>query len=444
MINIIPHRASDLGCIRRTMLLRAGAAGLAMILMAACNRGAPINLSEATVVSAPTTVGAAPMFAVSGDGQQATAWISAPDGGTDGRLYVSTGEAPSELSDPLGPIEPHGESPPKLAYAPDGSLDALYVVGRVAPGARFPLSALRFAHSPDGGKSWDAPVTVTDDSVFASHNFHALHIAADGTIYAAWLDGRTGKSRAYATSSDDGGKTWAPNHPIDTGEACPCCRTALATAPHGVVYAAWRAVLPGGIRDIVVARSTNRGETWGAPVRVHADDWRVDACPHAGPALAVDSRGRLHVAWWTGKEGAAGAYYTRSDDGSKSFQHAVPLGTAQFSRPAHLQLALADSGIVVVAWDDGTLQTPRVAIRTSRDGGDNFAPTQMVSAEGRAASFPVLAVAGRRLTIAWTEQSADYARAAEESRPNMKDPHAAMGLPKVGESHVLVRSGEIE
>lgn len=425
---------------------RGGAAALVLTaaFTTACDRAATIELSPARAVSAPTTVGAAPMFAVSSDGRQAAAWISAPDGGTDGRLYVSTGGVLSELRDPLGAIEPHGESPPKIAYASDGSLDALYAVARVDPGRRFPLSALRFAHSPDGGKSWDAPVTVTDDSVFGSHNFHALHIANDGTIYVAWLDGRSGESHAYSTRSDDGGKSWAPNHPIATGEACPCCRTALATAPNGVVYAAWRAVLPGGIRDIVVARSDDRGATWSAPIRVHADDWKVDACPHAGPALAADGGERLHVAWWTGKEGAAGVYYARSDDGARSFGHAAPLGTAQFSRPAHVQLALGDSGLVIAAWDDGTLQTPRVAMRVSHDGGEHFSSTQMVSAEGSAASFPVLALNGREVTVAWTEQSAEYARAAAAARPDMKDPHATMGLDRVGESHVLVRSGEIE
>jgi hypothetical protein len=68
----------------------------------------------------------------------------------------------------------------------------------------------------------------------------------------------------------------------------------------------------------------------------------------------------------------------------------------------------------------------------------------MVSAAGRSASFPVLAVNGTKLTVAWTEQSADYARAAAAAHPDMKDQHASMGLSQVGESQVLVRSGEIE
>ncbi|HET7623053.1 MAG TPA: sialidase family protein [Gemmatimonadaceae bacterium] len=416
----------------------------AAALLAGCSSHDKIQLSEPRTVSASTSVGAAPMFAVSDSGKQAMAWISAPDGGSDGRLYVSVGGGPpSELRDSLGPIEPHGESPPKIAYASDGSLDALYVVGKVAPGKRFPLGALRFARSPDGGKSWEKPVTVTDDSTFGSHNFHALHIARDGTIYAAWLDGRSGQSHAFATRSEDGGRTWAPNHPISTGEACPCCRTALASAPGGVVYAAWRAVLPGNIREIVVARSNDRGATWSEPVRVQNDQWQVDACPHAGPALAVDSQQRLHVTWWSGKEGAAGVFYARSDDGGKSFTNTTPLGTDQFSQPAHVQLVVGDSGVVAVAWDDGTLQTPRIALRISRDHGSDFAPTRYVSAEGRAASFPVLALDGKKLTVAWTSQSADYARTVAAERPDMSDPHASMGLPTVGESEVLVRSGEL-
>lgn len=420
------------------------AIGAATALLAGCGNSDKIQLSEPRTVSAPTSVGTAPMFAISEGGAQATAWISAPEGGSDGRLYVSVGGAPpSELRDSLGPIEAHGEAPPKIAYASDGSLAALYVVGKVTPGKRFPLGALRFARSPDGGKSWETPVTVTDDSVFGSHNFHALHVARDGTIYAAWLDGRSGESHAFATRSEDGGKTWAPNHPISTGEACPCCRTALATAPGGVVYAAWRSVLPGNIREIVVARSNDRGSTWSTPVRVQTDNWQVDACPHAGPALAVDSKESLHVTWWSGKEGDAGVFYARSDDGGKSFTHVAPLGTAEFSQPAHVQLAIGDSGVVAVAWDDGTLQTPRIALRVSRDGGDHFTPPRYISDQGRAASFPVLAVKGSELTVAWTEQSADYARTVAASRPDMKDPHAAMGLEQVGESEVLVRSGEI-
>ena len=129
---------------------RLVAIGVVVVSAQGCrDAGARTTLSEPETVSASTTVGAAPMFAVSPGGKRAVAWVSAPDGGTDGRLYVAIGAAPTELRDTLGPIEPHGEAPPKLAYAADGSLYALYAVAKVIPGRRFPMSSLRLASAGD-------------------------------------------------------------------------------------------------------------------------------------------------------------------------------------------------------------------------------------------------------------------------------------------------------
>ena len=126
------------------------------------------------------------MFVIAPDGRRTAAWISAPGGGSDGRLYVSTdGAPPAELRDPLGAIEAHCESPPTLAYAPDGALHALYAVAKVVPGRRFPASALRAVRSEDGGRTWSEPVTVTDAAEFGSHNFHALHADARGIVWAS-------------------------------------------------------------------------------------------------------------------------------------------------------------------------------------------------------------------------------------------------------------------
>lgn len=408
------------------------------------NADARATLDAPETVSAPTSVGAAPMFALSPTGERAVAWISAPGGGTDGRLYVSTGGSPSELRDSLGPIEPHGEAPPKISYGPDGTLYALYAVAKVVPGRRFPMSSLRLARSnDDDGVTWRTPVTIASDSAFGTRNFHALHVGADGDLYVAWLESSQGKSRTFLTRSTDGGTTWTPPALADTTQSCPCCRTAIATGRDGTLYLAWRTVLAGNVRDVVVARSRDRGLTWSAPVRVHADGWVFDGCPHAGPSMQVDSAGTVHIAWWTGLEGKAGVYYARSTDDGTTFDAPVPLGVSEFSAPAHVQLALG-GGKVVAVWDDGTVKTPRVVMRVSADGGATFSPPTLVSTEGRAATFPVLALRDRDLTIAWSEQSEaehDHARA---SAPNMKDPKAVKGLSRVGASVVRVRGGRLQ
>ncbi len=422
---------------------RGWAALCAVCICCACRNAERVDYGAVQTLSNATQLGAAPMFAVSPKGSEAAAWVSAPNGGSDGSLYISIDRAaPAMLHDTLGPIEPHGESPPKLAYGNDGSLYALYVVSRLIPGRRFPGAAVRFIRSPDGGHTWEPPTTVTDDSVvFGSHNFHSLHVAPDGTVFVSWLDGRGGKSAVYLTRSTDGGRTWHKNSRVSVNEACPCCRTSIETAPNGVMYIAWRTVMPGNVRDIVVAKSIDSGTTWGEAHRVHADGWVFDGCPHAGPSLKLDSRGRLHVAWWTGKEGAAGVWYARSDDG-EHFGEPIPLGVAKHSLPAHVQLALAGDNRVIAAWDDGTVRSPRVVSRISTNGGGSFGAQEVLSADGTVGGFPVIAVRGDSLTVAWTATPDSGAPAPDPMKMD-HDKTMARPLLTVGDGHVMVRSGRM-
>lgn len=421
-------------------------------LLAACGAQPEATLGDFTaarVVSHETENGATPMFLSTVSGTRVVAWVSAPDGGADGSLNVSVTPAgaatplpTSTVRDPLGAIEAHGEAPPQLAADSAGAISVLYAVGKEVPGKRFPVSAMRFIRSADHGKSWSRPVTVNDGHEFGSHNFHALTVAPDGSLLATWLDAREGHSGVWMSRSQDAGKTWEPNRPIYSDPTCPCCRTAVAVAGDGTIYVAWRAILPGDVRDVVVSKSSDGGLTWSKPVRPRADDWVYPGCPHAGPSLEVDHNGAVHIAWWTGKDGEAGVYYARSDDGAGTF-HAQPIATSDRAQPAHVQLALAQEGMVYLAWDDGLSQMPRVLLRRSPDGGQSFGPQAVLSEPGVAASFPVVAVYRDSVAVAWSQTTAAEHRARLASRIDMSDPQAVQLLPRVGQSEILLRAGRL-
>jgi BNR repeat-like domain len=418
-------------------------------LLAACGglgAESPTRFTPARVISQETENGATPMFLAAPGGGRVVAWVSAPGGGSDGSLHVSVTPAGATaplptvtVRDPLGPIEAHGEAPPQLAADAAGGISVLYAVGKEVPGERFPKSALRFVRSADSGRTWSDPLTVNDGTEFGSHNFHALTAAPDGSLLATWLDARKGKSGVWMSRSTDGGRTWGANRPIYSDPTCPCCRTAVAVAGDGTIYVAWRAILEGDIRDVVVTRSTDGGESWAAPVRVRADDWVYPGCPHAGPSMEVDAKGGIHVAWWTGKEGEAGVYYARSTDGAKSFV-AQPIATGERARPAHVQLAVSGARIYL-AWDDGLGTTPRILLRRSADGGETFRAEEPLSDPEAAASFPVLAVHGDSVAVAWSQTTVAEYQAKLAAMIDMKDPKAVMPLPRVGQSEIFMRVG---
>jgi hypothetical protein len=422
---------------------------LAAVLAAACGglgAESPSRFSPPRVISQETENGATPMFVALPGGGRVVAWVSAPGGGSDGSLHLSVTPAGAAsalptvtVRDPLGAIEAHGEAPPQLAADQAGGISVLYAVGKEVPGERFPRSALRFIRSADSGRTWSEPRTVNDGNEFGSHNFHALTAAPDGSLLATWLDARQGKSGVWMSRSTDGGKTWESNRPIYSDPTCPCCRTSVAVAGDGSIYVAWRAILPGDIRDVVVTRSSDGGRTWRAPVRVRSDDWVYPGCPHAGPSLEVDAAGGVHVAWWTGKEGEAGVYYARSPDGGNRFT-AQPIATGERARPAHVQLAVAGER-VYVAWDDGLGDIPRVLLRRSGDGGESFRREELLSEPGVAASFPVLALQGDSVAVAWSQTTAAEHQRKLAAIVDMKDPKAVMPLPRVGQSEILMRVG---
>jgi len=320
---------------------------------------------------------------------------------------------PVETRDSGGSLTIYGEVPPKLMYGPDGTLYAAYLTTRALPGHEWPTNTLRFTSSSDGGAHWRAPVTVrgeTDDG--GSTDDHALAVMPDGTLLLSWLAHHHPVSHTFIARSTDHGMHWSAPVMIDSGPSCPCCRTALSVAPNGTVYAAWRKVFSGTtagaeIRDIVVAASHDGGTHWDAPVRVHADNWQVNYCPDAGPAIIGDSNDVVHVAWWTGKPGSAGVRYVQSSNGGRSFGAPVELGVAPMSRPSHVQLSLghgAQRGTVIAAWEDGTRNVPIMTVAVSRDNGAHFRPSTFGDPMSQA-GYPVVALHGDTVHVVWQSQS---------------------------------------
>ncbi|MEW5927744.1 MAG: sialidase family protein [Gemmatimonadota bacterium] len=350
--------------------------------------------------------------------------------------------APTRVNDLAGDASTHDQAPPQVALGPRGEVYVAWQRSTPVPGRPFPASDLRFARSEDGGRTWAPAVTVNDDAGGppSSHTFHNLAVAPDGAVYVSWIDSRErdrvrverivagvpkpapadghghgGHAAAEAglpgpeirvARSTDGGRSWGRSVVVDA-DACPCCRTALAVGPDGAVYVAWRKVFPGDVRDVVVARRAPGEMRFSAPVRVHEDGWVFPGCPHAGPSLAVDGTGRVHVAWYTGREGRQGLWHASADAAVLRFGEPRALLTGGWVPPSQARVA-ADADGAWIAWEDRREQEAKLLLGRV-DGAGRPRVADRDAARGK---LPDLASAGGGRVLAWEDGGAVRVRRA--------------------------------
>jgi hypothetical protein len=199
---------------------------------------------------------------------------------------------------------------------------------------------------------------------------------------------------------------------------CYCCKTAITTSANGSIYAAWRHVYPGNIRDIAFTMSADGGRTFAPPLRVSEDQWAIDGCPENGPAIAVDASQRIHVVWPTlvpgptpQSEPTLGLFYATSRDGRRFSvrQRIQSVGVAR-----HPQIAIGPKGELIVAWDEQTRGTRQVALaRGSVQGNGQLQFVRQTISESQGV-YPAIATVNDGVVVAWTHGAAGQTRLRTE------------------------------
>jgi hypothetical protein len=199
--------------------------------------------------------------------------------------------APVTVSDE-GVISLGNHRGPRIVMTPDAIvISAIY--GAKGRGADGDLIAWR---STDGGTTWSKGTRINDRAAAAREGLHAM--AADGkVIWAVWLDDRAGGKELWGASSSDGGATWSANRKIYSspdGHICECCHPSVVVRNQGrTVYAMFRNWL-GGARDLYLAASHDGGRTFEVN-KLGQGTWQLNACPMDGGALVVDKGGPVTV-----------------------------------------------------------------------------------------------------------------------------------------------------
>ena len=410
-----------------------------LLLIAALAGSHAMAAAEADVTLAvPGRVNATPWIAGDGNFVAVTWGARTPAGAGDVFVAISrdagaTFGAPVQVNVRAGEARLGGETGPRVSVlrkpsSPDPQVDVLW--NAKADGN----TEIRSARSTDGGRSFAPPKTLQTTGAAGDRGWPALAVDSTGTSHALWLDHRgmadpaaahqhAGHDAAAPASDQRDGVAMAQKSGLyyasvgSTGAAadrelvkgvCYCCKTALATGAPGSLFAAWRQVYAGNIRDIAFAQSKDGGKTFSAPVRISEDGWQLDGCPDDGPAMVVDRTETVHIVWPTVIGGATpeGAiFYTSTRDG-RTFTPRQRVPTLGSPKPSHPQISQDRNGQLYVAWDESTNGVRSAAIRPLNvaQGKATFGDAQIISGPSL---YPVMTPISQGLLVAWTSGAAD-------------------------------------
>ena len=382
----------------------------------------------------------------------AVAWGASTAGNTDVFLAVSrdggaTFGPPVQVNTVPGEARLGGELPPRVALRPRPGASSPEIA--VLWTSRGETTQIKTAKSRDGGKTFEAPVTLQTPGAAGDRGWPSMVFDQQSTVHAIWLDHRgLAADRAAGGHADhksgavhDGvamaqksGLHYASVKATRTSDrelakgVCYCCKTALAVAPNGTLFAAWRHVYPGNLRDMAFTLSRDGGRTFSAPSRVSQDGWSINGCPDDGPAIATDAKGTAHIVWPTVVDGPTpeGAlFYSSTRDGVR-FTPRVRIPTLGGPRPTHPQIVIDKRGRTFIAWDETNSGRRVAAIRELKlqpNRAATFGEIVRLSPDG-AAMYPVLAATDKGLVAVWAT-GGDPSRVEARPLPMSQRPSSA-------------------
>jgi hypothetical protein len=293
------------------------------------------------------------------------------------------------------PTDTGGDARPKIALGAAGEIYLTWT----KPLAKPYTGEIRFARSLDGGRTFSAPIVVHHDRQEITHRFDTIAVTRDGKLFVAWIDKRDLGADAdslkpayrgaavYFAVSDDRGASFRGDFKA-ADHACECCRLALAPRSDGGAMVMWRHIFHPNVRDHAVTTLFPDGTT-SALQRASFEDWRIDACPHHGPALAVDGANRRHAVWFSGAPERRGVFYGRPRENGGDLPRRIGGDGA-----GHADLAV-DGLNVAIAWTSYADGRTQLRGMISGDGGKTGHEMELASVAGPADYARVLAFGGQ-------------------------------------------------
>ena len=154
----------------------------------------------------------------------------------------------------------------------------------------------------------------------------------------------------------------------------------------------WRNIFGTNTRDFAIANLDKGGIR-----RATVDEWQIDACPHNGGSIATDSKGQLHLVWFTNGKVRQGLFYKRFS--GKWESQPLPIGDP--ATQANHASVTADGKTILLTWREFDGRFYSAQLMHSNDGGVSWSEPQRLMESSGATDYPVPLIDGKKVLIVW-------------------------------------------
>jgi hypothetical protein len=270
---------------------------------------------------------------------------------------------------------------------------------------------IRVVRSTNGGGRWTAPMTPHDDGTPTEHGFASLLPLDGARVQLLWLDGRHSQGAAsdHAQGHADEGPMTLRGATIDwhgriegaqelDARTCSCCQTdAVRVGKRALVV--YRDRSDEEVRDIALVERNAKG-VWSKPEIVHADGWKVTACPVNGPAIAANGKQAL-IVWPTLAQAPMAVRYRLRQNGKYAPMQQLEQGDAVLGR---VDASAAADGGFAISWIGAGANGAALKLATLDAQGKLLRIREVAALEpGRSTGHPRLIWYRDAHYLVWTE-----------------------------------------
>lgn len=192
------------------------------------------------------------------------------------------------------------------------------------------------------------------------------------------------------------------NKRVIDSTVCDCCQTDLTKTEDGYV-AVYRGRGGDEIRDIKIARYSTESGSWSEPVTVHDDNWQIMACPVNGPRVKANGN-NVAVVWYTAEGDNPRVLVAKSTDGGQTFGEPILVNESDYRVLGRTDLTITEEGTVYVSWMQEFEGRGYVMMREIQPDDSLSNPqTVGITDASRTSGFPRIALLDDSLIFAWTQ-----------------------------------------